>query len=151
MIVAGNRSRSLELGFSLFEGPVMTKLEIEELVRAEFNREFNAQVGKYYSPYHEFDLFEEGSFIGGITTSPWRNRTGTNNTGGQDRVAAELLWLTRWPGPERCCIVLTDLEMAQRIHARWNHGIRSKQVDIYHFEADSRQFTLVGIIKDEAT
>jgi len=75
----------------------MTPHQIENLVRTEFNAENirNAQkqtlsVGTGNAA-HEFDLYETGKVIGGISTSPWFNRTKGNNTGGQDRAATELL------------------------------------------------------------
>jgi hypothetical protein len=47
---------------------------------------------------HEFDLYEASTLVGGINTSPWFNKSGSYNTGGQDRAATELL-----------CALLSDL------------------------------------------
>jgi hypothetical protein len=37
--------------------------------------------------YHEFDIFEKWHGIGGVTTSPWKNATGSSNTAGKDKVS----------------------------------------------------------------
>src|ERR1700722_19599725 len=92
--------------------------EIEEKVRRLFNKQLGYAAAKKRLPIgdatrkHESDIYEPRRGIGGIKTSPWKNRSGTNNTGGQDRAAAELLWLNLWDGNERRVHVLTILEMA---------------------------------------
>ena len=78
---------------------LMSPALFERKARDAFNRNegTNAQksgvtIGK---KQHEFDLYQAGVIVGGISTSPWLNRTPkhTNNSGGQDRIAAESFWL----------------------------------------------------------
>lgn len=75
------------------------QLEIELEIRNHFNSCYRVNTEKDVirigskGASHEFDLYECSKVIGGITTSPWKNRTGSSNTGGQDRASTELLWL----------------------------------------------------------
>jgi len=63
-------------------------------------------------PKHEFDIYEKHTIVGGVSTSPYRVGKGSINTGGKDRAASELLWLTLWPGNEKRIHVLTCANMA---------------------------------------
>ena len=74
--------------------------KIEEIVRGSYNSKYSYNARKETLPIgdqdakHEFDLYETGKVIGGISTSPWKtSKNCYNNTGGQDRISAELLWL----------------------------------------------------------
>ena len=75
-----------------------TPLQAEERIRRLFNTEWSVNASKQRLPVghegaqHQFDLFEENRVIGEISTSPWFNKTGSNNSGGQDRVSAGLPW-----------------------------------------------------------
>jgi len=101
------------------------KLRIESEIRELFNQIEHLNARKEELSFngsktnHEFDIYEKGKVIGGISTSPWKNRTGTNNSGGQDRVATELLWLSLWQGQERRVMILSNNEMASRLLMRW--------------------------------
>jgi hypothetical protein len=134
-------------------------LNIESEVRDWFNREYGFKAIKTVLPIgnpdctHEFDLYEPRKVIGGISTSPWINRTDkkTTNTGGQDRAAAELLWLSIWVGDEMRCHVLTDLEMAGRTFERFRHGNFQHEITIYHCNLGAKRFTEIGILKSSGT
>jgi hypothetical protein len=130
----------------------MTPLQIEALVRTEFNatNKLNAQkqtlsVGTGNAS-HEFDLYEKDKIIGGISTSPWFNKSGSNNTGGQDRAATELLWLSLWPGHEKRIHVLTDNEMAQRLFRRFASAGFPHRIEIQHFDIKTKTFSVIGTL-----
>ena len=130
----------------------MTPHQIESLVRTEFNNvnKINAQketlrVGNG-NTCHEFDLYENNKVIGGISTSPWLNKSCTNNTGGQDRAATELLWLSLWKGPEKRVHILTDKEMANRLFNRFSGASFPYEIEIQHFNAKSKYFRVVGTL-----
>jgi hypothetical protein len=99
----------------------VTYIQIENKIRGLFNAANGFKAIKDYLPIghserlHEFDLYQPGKVIGGISTNPWKTSNGYNNTGGQDRAAAELLWLSLWSGGEARCHVLTDLQMPSRL------------------------------------
>ena len=106
--------------------PHMTAHSIESMVRSEFDKVYNTNtikskrnVGKK-GPFHEFDLYEINKIIGGVNSSPWLNQTGSNNTGGQDRAATELLWLSLWQGSEKRVLVLTDKNMALNLFKKFS-------------------------------
>ena len=73
--------------------------QTEEIVKSSYNSKYSCDASKKTLPIgaqggkHEFDLYEEGKVIGGISTSPWKTSNNNNNIGGQDRVSTELLWL----------------------------------------------------------
>lgn len=130
----------------------MTPHQIEALVRAEFNtaNKVNAQkqtlsVGTS-SASHEFDLYEKGKVIGGVSTSPWFNKSGSNNTGGQDRAATELLWLSLWPSNEKRVHVLTDKEMTQRLFKRFAGSGFPHRIEIQHFNIKTKTFSVIGTL-----
>ncbi len=135
----------------------MTHEEIERKKQAErdvrhlFNEQFQVKteeketkltVGQ--SATHKFDLFTRGKFIGGITTSPWKNKTGSNNTGGQDRASTELLWLTLWEGKEHRVMVLTDNEMANKLCRRWRGCSFPNQIEIVYCNLLKNSFETIG-------
>jgi hypothetical protein len=104
---------------------LMSPALFERKARDVFNRNegTNAQksrvtIGK---KQHEFDLYQEGVVVGGISTSPWLNRTPkrTNNTAGQDRVAAELFWLHFCDSAKRKVLILKEKDMADGINSRF--------------------------------
>lgn len=130
----------------------MNYFEKEELVRKEFNLKYNTKAVKAVlrigneGSKHEYDLFEEGKIIGGISTSPWFNKTGSNNTGGQDRAAAELFWLSLWDGPEKRVHILTDKEMAKRLFERFRGVPLKVKIEILHFYLNKGPFTSIGTL-----
>lgn len=130
------------------------RLQIEACVRNHLNaargtsaRKSTLAVG-LASATHEFDIFQEENIIGGISTSPWTNRTRarTTNTGGQDRVTAELLWLSLWSGPEERILVLTDSEMAEKIHGRFEGCSFPHRIEILYFDLERQEFVSKGIL-----
>lgn len=130
----------------------MDRLAVEESVRSLFNRmevtradKTRLRVGDSGAT-HEYDLYETGKIIGGITTSPWKNSTGTNNSGGQDRASTELLWLTLWSGAERRVMVFTDLSMANNITKRWGGCPFPHRIDILHCELAQNQIHVIGTL-----
>jgi len=136
----------------------MNRAEIEEKRKKEleirdlFNKreQVNAckaklQIGRE-DAHHEFDLYEKGKVIGGISTSPWKCRTGSANCGGQDRVSTELLWLTLWEGCERRVMVLSDREMAQKLFQRWRGCPFPHRIEIIHCNLSEKSFENIGVL-----
>jgi len=131
---------------------IMKKRKIEEEIRSLFNRQNQAEakkkileVGQQRVP-HEFDLYDANKVIGGITTSPWKNKTGSYNTGGQDRASTELLWLTLWVGDERRVMILTDEEMANKLWKRWRGCPFRYRIEIIHCNLSQERFEIVGVV-----
>ena len=130
----------------------MNYLQTEKLVREKFNLNNNTKAVKATLPIgnegatHEFDLFEKGRIVGGISTSPWFNKTGSNNTGGQDRAAAELFWLSLWNGAEKRMHILTDNEMAIRLYKRFRGVPLIAEIEIIHFDLNRSLFTSIGTL-----
>ena len=131
---------------------IQEKFRIESDIRELFNKlehvdahkeKLSLRVGK---PSHEFDLYEKGKVIGGITTSPWKNQTGTNNSGGQDRVAAELLWLVLWQGQERRVMILSNKEMADRLWRRWEGCSFPNNIEIIYCDLLKKEFETIGVL-----
>ena len=126
--------------------------QIESLVRDEFNTANAASAQKQTlslgtgAPSHEFDLYEADKVIGGISTSAWFTPSKNANTGGQDRAAAELLWLSLWPGCEKRVHVLTDKEMAGRLFRRFSGACFPQRIDIQHFDIKAKKFSIVGTL-----
>jgi hypothetical protein len=130
---------------------ISEKFKIEEEIRKHFNdsEHFNAIKAEPIvggNSRHEFDIYQKGSVIGGITTSPWKNNTGSNNSGGQDRVAAELLWLTLWPGVERRVMILSGKDMAERILKRWQGCSFPHSVEIFYYDLSTNCIQRQGIL-----
>jgi hypothetical protein len=133
-------------------GKIVTssRLDIEERARRSLNEHRGTTAKKSVlsvgtaGASHEFDMFEEGKIIRGISTSPWTNKTGTTNTGGQDRATAELLWLSLWSGQE--VRVLTDTEMAEKIYGRFAGCPFPYPIEILNFDIAAGEFTSKGIL-----
>ena len=132
----------------------MTPLRVEEEVRTEFNKLEQTRAKKATLLFgkernvasHEFDLYEKNKVIGGISTSPWFNKKRTSNTGGQDRAAAELLWLSLWHGRERRIHILTDEEMAKRLYKKFSGAIFQRNIEIHHFDLQKKKFSHIGTL-----
>jgi hypothetical protein len=94
---------------------------------------------------HEFDLYEPGVIAGGINSSTWRTRTGKNNTGGQDRVTAELLWLHLCTSVKRKVLILRDRDMAEGIKHRFG-GVNffSPPIEIWLYDTGADTITHYG-------
>ncbi|MFC1908836.1 hypothetical protein ACFLXD_03095 [Chloroflexota bacterium] len=128
------------------------KREIESEIISLFNKQNQVEATKIVlklgqeGASHEFDLYMPEKFIGGISTSPWTNKTPrrSTNTGGQDRVSTELLWLNLWEGNEHRIIILTDREMADRLLKRWRGCAFPHQVEIIHYDLSVKYFETVG-------
>lgn len=130
------------------------KRKIESEITTLFNKQEQVNLKKtklkvgQKDACHEFDIYEKGKFIGGISTSPWTNKTPrrSTNTGGQDRVSTELLWLTLWVGKEQRVVILTDEEMATRTLQRWQGCPFTYQIKIIHYDDSKRLFETVGVL-----
>ncbi len=130
------------------------KLGVEREVRSSFNRHNRTNAEKVTLPVgkqgaaHEFDLYDIGEVIGGITTSPWTNKTArrSSNTGGQDRASTELLWLTLWEGDENRVMILTDSEMADKLFKRWQGCSFPHQIKIIRYDRVRKLFETVGVL-----
>ena len=128
--------------------------EIEKVVRDSYNSEHSCNAIKEsldigdQGAKHEFDLYEEGKVIGGISTSSWKMKTKkkSNNTGGQDRVSTELLWLILWPGNEKRVLILTDHEMSCKIYKKFRGTPFAKKVHIFHFDLQNAVFKKIGAL-----
>jgi hypothetical protein len=135
-----------------FKGVILHYLEKERIARNKYNSTYShtaekkrLKVGKDGAK-HEYDLYEKDKVIGGVSTSPWKNKTGTNNTGGQDRAAAELLWLSLWNGKEHRVHILTSLEMAKNIYKKFKGTPFRKEVEVMHYNLDTEAFTSIGTV-----
>ncbi|NWF77939.1 MAG: hypothetical protein HXY36_05040 [Chloroflexi bacterium] len=119
----------------------MSPALFERKARDAFNRnegtnaqKSNVTVGK---KQHEFDLYEQGVVVGGISTSPWLNRTPkrTSNSGGQNRVAAELLWLHFCRSAKRKVLILKEKDMADGINNRFGgNGFFSPAIEVWLYD-----------------
>ena len=120
---------------------LMSPALFERKARDAFNRNegTNAQksrvtIGK---KQHEFDLYQEGVVVGGISTSAWLNRTAkrTNNSGSQDRVTAELLWLHFCRSAKRKVLILKEKDMAYGISSRFGgNSFFSPAVEVWLYD-----------------
>ena len=126
------------------------RLEAESEIRDLFNswykvaaRKVKLQVGQTQTA-HEFDLYDPNRVIGGITTSPWKNRSGSSNSGGQDRASAELLWLTLWKGDEHRVMILSGEDMADRLLKRFQGCSFPHHIEIIHYDSPLREFKELG-------
>lgn len=103
----------------------MSPIKFEEMARDAFNKNQGTRAQKVVvsigKTQHEFDLYQDGVVAGGISTSPWVNRTPkrTNNSGGQDRVATELLWLHLCKSAKSKVLILKEKDMADGIYHRF--------------------------------
>ena len=130
----------------------MRYLKAEATVRDAFNKLKGANAEKKrldvssMGAKHEFDIYESGNIIAGVSTSPWKNSSGTNNTAGQDRAAAEIFWLSVWSGKEARYHILTDADMASKIFDRFKGVVFLNKVEIYHFNLETKVFTSKGVL-----
>jgi hypothetical protein len=113
----------------------------ERKARDAFNRNegINAQKSRVTirKKQHEFDLYQEGVIVGGVSTSAWRNKTAkrTNNTAGQDRVAAELFWLHFCKSAKRKVLILKENDMADGINSRFGgNNFFSPVVEVWLYD-----------------
>jgi len=97
-------------------------------------------------PSHEFDIFEKGVIIGGVSTSTTKVGKGTDNTGGKDRAASELLWLTLWPGEEKRLHVMTDKSLADWLYQKYKGADFRYPISIYHYDQISQILTEIGVL-----
>lgn len=100
---------------------------------------------------HEFALHAPGQVIGAIITARWAGAVDpfSGSTPGQDRAAAELLWLCLWEGRERRVLLATDLELAQRLVARYAGCYLPAQVEVHHCDLPSGSLVPVGRLGGE--
>lgn len=132
----------------------MNEKPSEEKIRRLFNTTRSVNASKQKLPVggsgaaHEFDLYEAGRVIGGISTSPWTNKTEkrSSNTGGQDRLSTELFWLTLWQGMEARALVVTDEEMACKLLSRFRGCPFPHRIEIIRFDDPSEVFSSVGFL-----
>ncbi|TGL53183.1 hypothetical protein EHQ61_04790 [Leptospira wolffii] len=129
------------------------RLDREKRIREKFNKIFKvASKKKRIAPSgsastHEFDIYNEGKFIGGINTRRRLTSSGKNNTGGQDRVSSEILWLSLWRGSERRVLILTDKEMIEHLKRKYEgwefpHYIEVYYIDEHTLEMNKEPFIL---------
>jgi len=130
------------------------RLEIERKVRDLFNEQKGRHAEKLprrkNELNHEFDLYERSKVIGGITTSPWWNKTKkhSSNSGGQDRASTELLWLTMWGGNEQRVMICTERDMAENLCRRWRTCPFLKKIEIVYCDLSKKRdnFKPIGIL-----
>lgn len=97
-------------------------------------------------PIHEFDVFDEGIVIGGVSTGTFRTSTGKTNTASRDRAAAELLWLSLWQGDETRVHLMTDRPLADWVYQRFGRAPFPCTIDIYHYCQVSSALELIGSV-----
>ena len=133
----------------------MTKAErliIEASARQVINGLFMANASNQRvifsegGPSHEFDIFQEGVIVGGVSTSPLKVGKGSPNTGGKDRAASELLWLTLWPGKEKRLHVLTDKNLADWLYRTYKGADFRYPISVYHYDRISQILTKIGVL-----
>jgi hypothetical protein len=127
---------------------LVSPAQFEEMARDAFNksqgtkaRKFVVSIGK---TQHEFDLYQKVVVAGGISTSPWVNRTvkHTNNSGGQDRVVAELLWLHLCNSVKRKVLILKEKDMADGINKRLGgNDFFSPTVEVWLYNSTTDNIT----------
>jgi hypothetical protein len=116
------------------------RLEIESRARAAIGKAFKCSPIREILQFpetdknHEFDIFAKGVVICGVSTSPYFATGNNMNTGGCDRAASELLWLSLWQGPEQRLHVLTDLKMSQWILKRYQGLPFPYDIAIYYYD-----------------
>lgn len=101
------------------------------------------KVGEF-GPEHEFDIYLEGKVIGGVTTGTYRTSKGRTNTAMRDRAAAELLWLTLWPGDETRVFVVTDRRMADWLVRRFDYAPLAHSVNVFHHDSLRGDLHFIG-------
>jgi hypothetical protein len=137
--------------------PQAPQPDLEHAVRAAFEQAFGVgtvrqrlAVGRRGAE-HDYALHAPGQVIGAIVTAKWAGpadpRSGA--TPGQDRAAAELLWLCLWEGRERRVLLATDLELAQRLVARYQGCYLPAQVEVHHCDLPSGSLYFAGRLGGE--
>jgi hypothetical protein len=96
---------------------------------------------------HEFDIFSKGVVIGGVRTSPYYTNGHNMNTGGCDRAASEILWLSLGQGSEKRVHVFTDWDMSQWIIKRYQGLPFPFDIAIYHYDQERDQLKEVGHLR----
>lgn len=128
------------------------KLQIEESARSAVNALYNSQATREKipvadgGPVHEFDIYQANILIGGVSTSPYLTTKGKSNTGGRDRAAAELLWLSLWKGGEKRVHVLTCQSMASWLIRRFQGAGFPFPITIYHYCPESGKLSEIGVL-----
>jgi hypothetical protein len=128
------------------------RLAIEASSRQAINKLFKANASNQRvnfsdgGPSHEFDIFQEGVIVGGVSTSPLKVGKGSPNTGGKDRAASELLWLTLWPGEEKRLHVLTDRSLADWLYHTYKGADFHYLISVYHYDQFSQLLTEIGVL-----
>jgi len=126
-------------------------LQIESAARQAIGRQYSCSpisrslcCGEGGRVRHEFDIYAEGILIGGVSTSPPKNKSGSSNTGGQDRASAALLWLELWRGTEKRIHVLTSKPMADWLVAHFQGALFRNPITIYHYDQHADVLHEVG-------
>jgi len=128
------------------------RLALEASARQVITRFFNTSVLNQRvtfsegRPLHEFDIFEKNTVMGGVSTSTLKTDNRNANTGGKDRAASELLWLTLWPGERKRLHVLTDKSLADWLYKTYKGAALQHRVTIYHYETNSQVLTEIGVL-----
>ncbi|TGK68751.1 hypothetical protein EHQ27_12650 [Leptospira wolffii] len=128
------------------------KLDLEASIRESFNKLFKVNSRKEKiaptesaSP-HEFDIYNEGKYIGGINTSRRLTSFGNNNTGGQDRVSSEILWLSLWSGSEKRVLILTDQEMINYLKRKYEGWKFPHKIEVYYIDEHTLEMNKEPVI-----
>lgn len=130
------------------------RLQIESEARMAVNELYRSSAVNQRLPFgpegptHEFDIYEKNVVVGGVSTSTYHVGKGSINTGGKDRAASELLWLTLWPGKEQRVHVLTCPRMANWLFQTYAHGKFPHPINIYHYEVSSKVLSKIGCLEN---
>ena len=115
------------------------RLQVETEARSAINSLYGANARNETldcspgGPRHEFDIYDQNVIIGGVSTSKYIVGKGSINTGGKDRAASELLWLSLWQGSEQRMHVLTCEKMASWLCKKYSGGKFPFSIIIYHY------------------
>jgi hypothetical protein len=129
------------------------RLEIEARARTAIGTLFKCSATREIIGFpetdksHEFDIFSKGIVIGGVSTSPYYTTGHNMNTGGCDRAASELLWLSLWQGPEQRIHVLTDRVMSEWLLKRYQGLAFPFDIAVYYYDRERDQLTEVGHLR----
>lgn len=137
--------------------PARPQPDLEPAVRTAFDQAFGVSTARQRlavgrrGAEHEYAMHAPGEVIGAIVTAQWAGpadpRSGA--TPGQDRAASELLWLCLWEGRERRVLLATDLELAQRLVARYQGCYLPAQVEVHHCDLPSGSLYFAGRLGGE--
>jgi hypothetical protein len=126
------------------------RLQVEADARAAINSLYGANARNETldcslgGPQHEFDIYDSNVIIGGVSTSKYIVGNGSINTGGKDRAASELLWLSLWQGSEQRMHVLTCEKMASWLYKKYSGGKFPFSIKIYHYNILTKTVTEIG-------